>query len=452
MGYRLGPDEIGLPLREEKGRRPIENVLIMQGGGSLGAFGCGVYKALVKKKIRIDVVAGTSIGAVNAAIIVGSKSGHPENDLEDFWEEIAESNHSIIPDSFTVDYDNHTNLYVTKKVPSASTNAAIFGVPKMFIPRWLQWDTTYYSLYGKEKEKDPNMMDDEKRSLPSSLYSYFDIRSWTYLYDHTPLSKTLEKYIDYKKLNLARKKEESPEVLRLIITAVDVLTAKPLIFDNTKMEIKPKHILASSGYPIYGFPWIQVEDNNNTNGGVGDASNGSGSSSTYAWDGSLLSNTPIREVLNMSPRNDKNIFVVENYPRRVSRLPSNMAEVESRAKDILFCDKNMETLKMSRLITRQIQLIERLYNIFQRENVVDHSKLDPDEVKQIKSEYKKLIENHGAQILSVTRIVRSEIESPSILQNADFSSTTVKELMSQGERKTLQELNYCETVNYDFNR
>jgi NTE family protein len=444
MGYKLGPDEIGSS-GEEKGRRPIENVLIMQGGGSLGAFGCGVYKALVKKKIRIDIVAGTSIGAVNAAIIVGSKSGQPENDLEDFWEEIAESNHSIIPDSFTVDYDNHTNLYVTKKIPSASTNAAIFGVPKMFIPRWLQWDTTYYNLYGKEKEKDSNIMDDEKRPLPSfSLYSNFDSRTWTYLYDHTPLSKTLEKYIDYKKLNLASKKEESPEVLRLIITAVDVLTAKPLIFDNTKMEIKPKHILASSGYPIYGFPWIQVEDSNNTNGG--------GGSSIYAWDGSLLSNTPIREVLNMSPRNDKNIFVVENYPRRVYRLPSNMAEVESRAKDILFCDKNMETLKMSRLITRQIQLIERLYNLLQRENFVDQSKLDPDEVKQIKLEYKKLIENHGAQILSVTRIVRSEIESPSILQNADFSPTTVRELMSQGERKTLQELDYCETVNYDFNR
>ena len=41
-----------------------------------------------------------------------------------------------------------------------------------------------------------------------------------------------------------------------------------------------------------------------------------------------------------------------------------MAEVESRAKDILFCDKNMENIKMSKLITRQIQLIERLYEVF----------------------------------------------------------------------------------------
>ena len=112
MGYRLRPEEVSKASDERK-RRPIENVLIMQGGGSLGAFGCGVYKALVKKKIRIDIAAGTSIGAVNSAIIVGSKSGHPEIDLEDFWKEIAESNHSIIPDSFTLEYDNNTNSYVT---------------------------------------------------------------------------------------------------------------------------------------------------------------------------------------------------------------------------------------------------------------------------------------------------------------------------------------------------
>ena len=47
----------------------MENVLILQGGGSLGAFGCGVFKALAQKNIKIDIVAGTSIGGVNAAII-----------------------------------------------------------------------------------------------------------------------------------------------------------------------------------------------------------------------------------------------------------------------------------------------------------------------------------------------------------------------------------------------
>ena len=61
-----------------------------------------------------------------------------------------------------------------------------------------------------------------------------------------------------------------------------------------------------------------------------------------------------------------------------------MAEVESRAKDILFSDKNMDNIKMSRLITRQIQLIERLYEVFDK--LVDHSRLDAKEVERIKEE------------------------------------------------------------------
>ena len=68
----------------------IENVLILQGGGSLGAFGCGVFKALSQKEVKIDIVAGTSIGGVNAAIIAGSKNEkQPEQLLEQFWLELA---------------------------------------------------------------------------------------------------------------------------------------------------------------------------------------------------------------------------------------------------------------------------------------------------------------------------------------------------------------------------
>ena len=398
--------------------RPTENVLVLQGGGSLGAFACGVFKALVKKKIRIDIAAGTSIGAINAAIIVGSKSDHPERELEEFWMELAESSYKIIPDIHIFDYDSNTGRYVPKQISSASINAALFGVPKMFIPRWWRVSPIKQNLLNKKNGKDQKP-------------PYFtDPRNWTYLYDHSPLAKTLDKYINYKKLNLAATLEDLPEVRRLIITAVDVMTSRPLIFDNTKTEITAKHILASSGYPIYGFPWVEVEK------GV------------YGWDGSLLSNTPVREVLSATPRNDKNIFIVENYTRNIHRLPSNIAEVESRAKDILFCDKNMENIKMSKLITRQIQLIERLYGVF--DQFVDQSKLNAKEVAKIKKEYISLIENYGAVIKSVTRIVRSELESPSILQNADFSPKTIKELIAQGEKKTLEELEFCETIQYKF--
>jgi NTE family protein len=408
MSYRI--DEESHP-RHKKSRN-LENVLIMQGGGSLGSFACGVYKTLVKQNVRIDIVAGTSIGAVNAAIIVGSKSDQPEKDLEDFWLEIGESNIQLIPDIFIYDWDSKIKKYLTKKISSASANAAIFGVPKMFVPRWQWWNNT-----------------GAINTVPD--WDSLNPRNWTYVYDHSPLAKTLDKYIDYKKLNLAATQEELPSVFRLIITAVDVMTGKPLVFDNTQMEIKAKHILASSGYPIYGFPWVEVED------GV------------YGWDGSLLSNTPIREVIYVSPRNDKNIFIVENYPQKIDRLPSNMGEVVNRYKDILFSDKDMYNIQMSKLVTRHIRLIEKLYDAF--EKFTDKAKINSEELKNIENEYNNLIENYGAEIRSVTRIIRSELESPTMLKNADFSTKTIKELIEQGEKKTLEKLSYCDLLNYDFN-
>jgi NTE family protein len=431
MGYRI--KEESHP--RHKKSRDVENVLVMQGGGSLGAFAVGAFKALVKHNVRIDIAAGTSIGAVNAAIIVGSKTGHPEKDLEDFWMEIGESTSNIIPDIFTYDWDRHAKRYVTKKISSASANAAVFGVPKMFVPRWLQQQPQWWSWWWGDVVGggDGNGGDGNNESINGMMTggNSFNPKNWTYVYDNSPLEKTLDKYIDYKKLNLAATKEELPSVLRLIITAVDVMTGKPLVFDNTQTEINAKHILASSGYPIYGFPWTKVED------------------SVYAWDGSLLSNTPIREVLYVSPRNDKNIFIVENYPRKIDRLPSNMVEVANRYKDILFSDKDMYNIQMSKLVTRHIQLIEKLYDVF--ENYTDKSRIDSDEVKKIKEEYNNLIEKYGAEIKSVTRIVRSEVESPTVLKNADFSPKTIKELIDQGEKKTSEKLSYCELLNYNFN-
>ena len=71
----------------------------------MGAFGCGVFKALSQKNMKIDIVAGTSIGGVNAAIIAGSKNEkNPEQFLEEFWLELA--------DSF-VDWNNFSFLFIS---------------------------------------------------------------------------------------------------------------------------------------------------------------------------------------------------------------------------------------------------------------------------------------------------------------------------------------------------
>src|SRR5262245_41939449 len=112
-------------------KKPVENVLVLQGGGSLGAIACGAYKALLRKNLKFDIIAGTSIGAINGAIIAESKNNNPAKDLEDFWLELAESSYTIIPDIITFDYDDKTKVTKLKTIPSASLNAAFFGVPKM---------------------------------------------------------------------------------------------------------------------------------------------------------------------------------------------------------------------------------------------------------------------------------------------------------------------------------
>jgi NTE family protein len=66
---------------------------------------------------------------------------------------------------------------------------------------------------------------------------YFAPQKWTYMYDHTPLIKTLDKYIEYDKL-----RPNGNSNSRLILTAVNILTAKPLTFASLKQQITPKHI------------------------------------------------------------------------------------------------------------------------------------------------------------------------------------------------------------------
>ncbi len=375
--------------------RSAENVLVLQGGGSLGAFACGVFKGLTKEGVNINIASGTSIGATNAAIIAGSKSDAPEKELENFWLEIAESSHNVVPNMFFLDYRNEDGGFAIKELPAAGINAALFGVPKMFVPRWL-------SAAEETFEK-----------FPSNTPSPFPY-SWTYLYDHSPLGKTLEKYIDFNKLDCSSGAKQDT---RLIITSANVLTAEPIVFDSATTRITTKHLLATTGYPVYGFPWVEVED------GI------------YGWDGSILDNTPVRQVIQASPRNDKHIYIVENYPRKIDRLPSNMIEVADRTRDIIFSDKTKSSIRLAKFISRQISLIENLYDVFE---VADHSRFPREKIEQIRDEYNKLVNKYGAEILSVNHIVRERTSVPHLLKNANFSTRGVKQLIAEGERKARQ--------------
>ncbi|MEM3105961.1 MAG: patatin-like phospholipase family protein [Candidatus Nitrosocaldus sp.] len=365
--------------------RQVEKVLVLQGGGSLGAFACGVFKALRRLNLRFDIVAGTSIGAVNAAIITGSRSDEPDKALEEFWLEVAESSYEIIPELLIPVYS--TDGIQFKRISSGALNSILFGVPKMFIPRWMQ----VYNYHT------------------TNIYNW---SNWTYAYDHSVMQNTLSKYVDFTKLQPSR------GGTRLIITAVNVLTAEHLIFDSARMQIEAKHILASTAASQYGFPWVEIDN------GV------------FAWDGALISNTPLREVLIASPKNDKEVYIVENYPQVRSNLPRNLIEVVDRSRDITFSDKTSHDIEIFNKFTRLIDLVEFLYNRMERDDDGDGNDIPPS-IRQI---YKDLIENHGAEILTVYKISRRELDTPYLLKNADFSKRTIKDLIKQGEELAYQQL------------
>jgi NADPH-dependent 2,4-dienoyl-CoA reductase/sulfur reductase-like enzyme/predicted acylesterase/phospholipase RssA len=206
----FAPDEI-----------PAQTALILQGGGALGAFECGVVKALEEEKIFPDVVAGVSIGALNGAIIAGNPRNATQA-LEAFWGELALSTPAmaLLPSPFSWG----------GKVAIAM-NILAFGVPNFFKPRWMP----PYS--------DP-------MSAPMD---------WTSFYDPSPMKSLIAKYVDFAKL------KSSP--VRLLISAVNVTTAELEIFDSYVDDLTPDHVLASGSLPP-GFPWTVIDGKPYWDGGI----------------------------------------------------------------------------------------------------------------------------------------------------------------------------------------
>jgi NTE family protein len=349
-----------------------ETVLIMQGGGSLGAYECGVYKSLAREGIKFDIVAGTSIGAINAAIIAGSKSGDSAADLENFWLDLAETvTPSSLPDGL--------------RSVASSSYTTLFGVPKAFAPIW------FSNKYNIWQSRDGFF-------LPFSSFS------WNYLYDVVPLKKTLQKYIDFSRLN------NHNNIPRLIITCTDIKKSEPVSFDSGHESIDMDSIVACVGFPFYGIKWTEKDGR-------------------YLWDGALLSNTPLREVIDASPKTDKKVFIVNLFPHIQDDFPQNMQDVWHRARDIMHTDRTDNNLKMSKVISRYLLLLKEMHDI------ISNATLDDElhrRFREIEPEYHKLAEYRGAIIDEITKIERSE-DVHYILEDCDFSLTTIKKLIKQGE-------------------
>jgi len=329
-----------------------ETILVLQGGGALGAYECGVYKALEEKGIIPELIAGVSIGAVNAAIIAGSRRGKAALALEAFWNEIA------VPDVLIP----HEGL----RRSVAAWQILMLGVPKFFAPRWL--------------------------APGGPTFPPFSWFTWTSLYDPTPLKKTLEQHVDFERL--------ASREIRLILTAVNVETGELEVFDSAEQRITVEHILASGSFPP-GLPWTVIEGK------------------SY-WDGGLVSNTPLRPVMEKRAGVPMKVYLVNLFPKAHS-LPQDLLGVLARQKDILYADRTESDSRACELRNETLALIQEL---------MEH--LDPETAGRIRESgrYRRLVEQ--ACWVEITRFDHTGEAFESESKDYDFSRKTIQEHIRHG--------------------
>jgi NTE family protein len=274
---------------------PFESVaLVLQGGGALGAYQAGVYEALVEAGIHPNWIAGVSIGAINAAIIAGNPPNSRVDRLREFWSRVTAdrlwSNMGNASFGFARGDDTRRLLnQMSSGVAVASGARGFFSLHP--VAPWFQ---------------------------PSGTIEA------TSFYDTHDLKRTLEKLIDFDRLN-------SGEV-RFSAGAVNVRTGNFVYFDNATRTIRPEHVMASGALPP-GFPAIEIEGE-------------------YYWDGGLVSNTPLEWVVDAEPRRDTLAFQVDLWSAR-GDFPRNMFEVMTRDKEIRYSSR-------TRASTDQFKHVQRL--------------------------------------------------------------------------------------------
>jgi NADPH-dependent 2,4-dienoyl-CoA reductase/sulfur reductase-like enzyme/predicted acylesterase/phospholipase RssA len=196
---------------------PNQTVLILQGGGAMGAFEGGVVRALEEAGIFTDIIAGVSIGAFNGAIIAGNPNNAAAA-LKAFWNELAVDTPAWgANDTGMAAFSSWYNLAV--------------GSPNFFRPRWLN------PMLALEQ-------------LPAT---------WTSFYDTQPGKALLSRYVDFATL------KQSP--VRLLVSAVDVESGRLRVFDSYCDDITADHILASGSLPP-GFPWTTIEGRHYWDGAI----------------------------------------------------------------------------------------------------------------------------------------------------------------------------------------
>ena len=476
----------------------INRALIFQGGGSLGAYEAGAYKAIKEdlstffetegrgKEPIFHIISGTSIGAINATLLVSyvkenkTWEGSGER-LVEFWEYLStQPSVESIP-YFTSYWDSWRRL--DRRIASGesarryySTKEFILkGVPNVFVPRTPSLDTRFF---------DPS-------------------NTW-YIYDNRPLKESLEKFAKFP-ISTSFEKGEP----RLLLVAVDVQELTPVVFDSYEKEdgtrkseygrygrvkpdrsekdqeniegfehviryddgIKSDFVLASCSVPInYDYTRLNVEtrvltgggqsDNENTGGNNRPSSSSSNSNTSLRsfWDGGLLANTPLRQTVLAHReywhrvRKEENIprlryGIINLHPAKQEYLPSDYDGVVDRKNDIIFHDRTAFDENVAVLLSDFIRLAKSLIKLA-KENGVSEDALQKIVNEETRAVYLATGKHWRFEDLikanvDVDFVVRLERKNDShTISNKtfDFSKTTIQQLIQDGYNETKEQM------------
>jgi NTE family protein len=353
--------------------RPFElTTLLLQGGGALGSYQAGVYEALAEADLDPDWVAGISIGAVNAALIVGNPPEKRVERLREFWEAVSTPPLGVPYLKLLEINDDSTRRFVNQM---RALGILFFGAPHFFTPR-----------------------------LARPIFWPTDSTDTVSHYDVAPLKATLERLVDFDRIN--------SDGMRLSVGAVNVRTGNFTYFDTTTHRIGSAHIIASGSLPP-GFPATEVDGE-------------------YYWDGGLVSNTPLQWVLDSRPRRDTLAFQVDVWHAQ-GELPRDLAEAEVRQKEIVYSSR-------TRAATDQYKKAQKL-----RLAVANLIKQIPDELRT-HPDVQMLEKEADDKVCNIVHLIYHARKYEGVAKDYEFSRRTMEEHWKSGYDDAMRSLMHPEVM------
>ena len=260
-------------------RKFDHQILLLQGGGALGAYQAGVYEGLVEVGHVPTWVVGISIGAINAAIIAGNPPERRVKQLRTFWDRVS----SYAP----LDYPSVPDAMRSMLNQISAGCVMAFGVPGFFKPL-----------------------------IPPAGFVPHGIPGAVSFYDTSPLRDTIEELVDFDLINNRK--------VRLSLGTAKVLTGNSFYFDNHNTRLGPDHVRASGALPP-GFPPVNIDGEYYWDGGMV-----SNTPLTYVMDQKPLNSALIFQVDIFNARGE--------LPRNMDEVQERAKEIQYSSKTRLSVD------------------------------------------------------------------------------------------------------------------